>query len=52
MFEYYGKSSEAFDEHLKTLEIWYIWNIYKQLSSDILEKSAKMKYSDIESNFK
>tara|TARA_B110000285_G_C15082460_1_gene594283 strand:- start:1477 stop:1635 length:159 start_codon:yes stop_codon:yes gene_type:complete len=52
MFEYYGQSSEAFGEHLKTLESWYIWNIYKQLSSDILEKSAEMKYSDIESNFK
>lgn len=52
MFEYYGQSSEAFGEHLKGLESWYIWNIFKQLSTDILEKSAEMKYSDIESNFK
>ena len=52
MFEYYGQSSEPFGLHLQKVESWYIWNLYKQLSSDILEKSAEMKYSEIESNFK
>ena len=52
MFEYYGQSSEQYGKRFKGLQSWYIWNLYKQLSSDILEKSAEMKYSEIESNFK
>ena len=52
LFDYYRLVNEEFQGQLKQLKSWYIWNIYKQLSTDILEKSAEMKYSDIEQNFK
>ena len=40
MFSYYKQLDEKgdFDQHLKSLKPWYIWNIYKQLSFDVLDK--------------
>ena len=48
MFEYYRQSNDQFKGILKGLKPWYIWNIYKQLSSEILEKAAELKYTEIE----
>ena len=40
------------EEHLTSLQTSYIWNIYKQLSSEMLEKAAELPYSELERNFK
>ena len=48
LFEYYKQTNEEFKKHLKGLKSWFIWNIYKQLSTEILEKASELKYSDIE----
>jgi hypothetical protein len=54
IFDFYKLliNNDSFDQHLKGLKSWYVWNIYKQLSSEVLDKVAALKYSDIESNFK
>lgn len=52
MFEHYGQMTDDFGLHLKQLRSDYIWNIYKQLSFDILNKAYELRYSDIEQNFK
>lgn len=52
LFEYYGQNDAGFTQHLKGLKAWYIWNIYRQLSCDILDKAAELRYQDIEQNFK
>lgn len=52
LFDYYGQLTDDFREHLKRLRSHYIWNIYKQLSGDILDKASELRYSDIEQNFK
>ena len=52
LFEYYKQNSNEFQEHLKGLKSWFIWNIYKQLSSEILDKASDLKYQEIEQNFK
>ena len=52
LFDYYKQSNKDFKNHLVHLQSWYIWNIYKQLSSDILDKAQDLKYSDIEQNFR
>jgi len=38
LFFYYSSGDSEFLDHLKGLKSWYIWNIYKQLSWDILDK--------------
>jgi len=38
--------------HLKSLQTSYIWNIYKQLTSEMLEKAAELPYQDFERSFK
>ena len=52
MFEYYKQLNAEFALFLKGLGSMYIWNIYKQLSYEILEKCADLKYKDIEEDFK
>ena len=52
MFEYYKLNNYDFALQLKGMESMYVWNIYKQLSYDILEKCQDMKYTDILDEFK
>ena len=53
IFTHYREMQDpVFADKLKRLENWYIWNLYKQLSHDILEKAADLRYEDIETNFK
>jgi hypothetical protein len=40
------------EEYLTTLQSPYIWNIYKQLTNEMLEKTSKLTYADLEKNFK
>lgn len=40
------------EEHLTSLQSSYIWNIYKQLTNEMLEKAAELPYSELEKNFK
>lgn len=40
LFQYYKQLDDRgeFELHLQGLKSWYIWNIYKQLSFDVLDK--------------
>ena len=40
------------EEHLQSLQTSYIWNIYKQLTNEMLEKAAEMPYREFEGKFK
>jgi hypothetical protein len=31
---------------------WFIWNFFKQLTHDILDRSAELRYDDIDFNFR
>jgi hypothetical protein len=37
---------------LRSLQSYYIWNIYKQLTNEMLEKVADMPYIEFERNFR
>ena len=39
-----------FEEHLRSLQSSYIWNIYKHLTQEFLIKTAHMSYNVIEAN--
>lgn len=52
LFEYYGVMAEDLREKCFHLQSHYIWNIYRQLSSDMLDKVQDLRYTDIEQNFK
>lgn len=54
LFDYYGQLADdpSFTERLKGIQSWFIWNIYKQLSSDFLDRASNLKYSEIEAIFK
>ena len=65
MFEYYRSSSQSysitnhhqgtgnddFRKRLKQLQSWIVWNIYKQLTTEVLDKLSDLKFSEIESEF-
>lgn len=55
--DYYGLSLKLFnnvtlEEHLQSLQTSYIWNIYKQLTNEMLEKAAEMPFKEFEGKFK
>ena len=55
--DYYGLSQKQFnnvtlEEHLQSLQTSYIWNIYKQLTNEMLDKAAEMPFKEFEGKFK
>ena len=43
---------EEFYNHLKRIQSSYIWNIYKQLTQEFMQKTAQMPFKQVELNFK
>ena len=39
-----GGSLVTLEEHLTSLQTSYIWNIYKQLTNEMLEKAGELPY--------
>ena len=46
------ESKYDFGEHLKLLQSSYIWNIYKHLTQDFLEKTVRIPYNQVQANMR
>ena len=52
-FEHYDvvKEDKEFVQRLEELPDHFIWNLYKQLSFDILDRAAELSFEDIQAQF-
>ena len=47
-----SKGEASLKGTLKSMPPHIVWNAYRQLSFQMMEKASEMKYSEIEQNFK